>query len=377
MWFLHADTFIGILLICFLMLILNRIRVLSVNVRLILLAVLSVVFVGWVSLKLLLFYLLYVSVIFCIARVLQRMKRARRIVFIAGVLLCILPLLYVRLWPYRQIEVIIGLAFALLRGIDSLFYVYYTEEKLQPMTFINYMMFIPTFTAGPLFRYRDFLKATRELLTVSIVDFVEATKRIIRGLFKTIVLGQVIMQVFWHFIETDSYTLPVSILLVVCSYLNLYFNLSGYADIAIGLGMLCGFIVPENFKKPWFSASFTMFWRSWHATVSDWIREHVQLVLHSKKMTKAKAALTSMVVMTTMSMWHGFSVQFLMLSLFPGALLAIENLFKLTSPKRKWTAVRVLRCLAVSFLFGINSLLFTIEVGNVAEIMLGFFRIAA
>jgi alginate O-acetyltransferase complex protein AlgI len=297
----------------------------------------------------------------------------RRIVFIAGVVFCILPLIYVRLGPGQSV-VIVGLTFALLRGIDSLFYTFYTGEKIHIKTYYNFMLFVPTFTAGPVFRYRDFDLATEELLPLTFIDFVVAVKRIIRGLFKAIVIGQILTQAMEYLLELGEYTTPISISLVLCSYFNLYFNLSGYADIAIAIGRLCGFVVPENFKNPWFAASFTQFWRCWHCTVSNWIREHVQVVLHNKKRTKIMAAFTAMCVMTTMAMWHGFSWAYLFLSFIPGGFLAIENLLNLTSPKRKWSVTRVFRCFVVNFLFGINTLLFSTNVRTTGRIALGLLR---
>ena len=378
MWFLQADTMVGILLICLVMMVSNRIKQFPAFGRLILLNVMCTAFIAWVSLRLLGFYLVYIAVIFGISRLIVRTKAqgAKRALFAFGVFACLFPLLLVRLWTSAEIFVVIGLAFAVLRGIDALIYTYYTEKNLRPLVFYNFMMLIPTFTAGPVFRYRDFDQAVLKFLPIHIVDFAEALKRIIRGLFKTMVIGGVLMQIFTHFLEeTAIYTLPISVLLVVCGYLILYFNLAGYADIAIALGRFCGFIVPENFKKPWRAASFSQFWRSWHATVSDWIRENVQVLLHNKRMSKSRAALTAMVVMMLMSLWHGFSIQIIVMGFLLATLMAIESFLGLTSPKRVWTVTRVIRCVVINFLFGINTLLFFTDVQNVFAIVRGLVRL--
>ena len=376
MWFLGIETLIGIAIICFAMIIVNRLKTVSADGRVDVLALLCLLFIGWQSHSLLAAYLLYILAIYVISHILLWAKHARRLLFGLGVISCMFPLFVVRLWPGRTI-LVIGLAFAVLRAIDAIFYVHYTNEKLHAKTLFNYMLFIPTFTAGPIFRYRDFAAATENLLPISATDFVEAIKRIIRGFFKIFVIGQMLASIFSTFTaEGATYTLPISILIVVCSYFMLFFDLSGYADIAIGVGRLCGFIVPENFKQPWRAASFTQFWRSWHSTVSDWIREHVYILLYNQNMNKLKAALVAFVVILVMMLWHGFAIRFVVvIGVYLGGLLALENLLGLTSPKRKWTAVRVFRCFAVNFLFGINTLLFFVDMRTVINIVLGLFQI--
>lgn len=126
----------------------------------------SVLFIGWISPYLLGFYLIYVAAIYTISHLILKAKMAKRIVFVCGALFCLAPLVLVRLLVDSPIILIVGLAFALLRGIDALFYTYYTEEKLKFLTFFNFMMFIPTFTAGPVFRYRDFQRACMKLVKI-------------------------------------------------------------------------------------------------------------------------------------------------------------------------------------------------------------------
>ena len=155
----------------------------------------------------------------------------------------------------------------------------------------------------------------------------------------------------------------------------LYLDLSGYSDIAIAFGRLCGFIVPENFKKPWRAASFTVFWRSWHATLGDWIREHVFIMLMNKKLNRIKSAVVAIITMMVMSLWHGFYFSYLLSGLYTGFLLGLENLLGLTSPKKNKNIVKVLRCIAVNFLFGINALVFITGFSNALAIAAGLFKL--
>jgi len=376
MWFLQLNTFIGIVAMGLVLIITSLFSRVSASMRLIIMALMSVLFIGWVDIRLLAFYLAYVAMVYVFARIICILKNARTVVFASCIVLCILPFVAVRMIPVGHFVFIIGLAFALLRGVDTLFYSYYTGEKVSLLAFFNFMMFVPTFTAGPVFRFRDFDRACKTFTKLTFADFVEAIKRIIRGLFKTIVVVHVFMQVFGHFsAEGGSINLPVSFLLIVCSYLILYFNLDGYSDIAIAVGRLYGFIVPENFKQPWCAASFTQFWRSWHRTVSDWIREHVFILLHNKKLGRWQSAGAMVVVMAVMGLWHDFSIPVVLVATFYlGGLLAVENILGLSAPKRKWTALRVIRCLSVNFLFGVNTLIFITDIYTVQSIIRGFFR---
>ena len=427
MWFLRVETLLGILLIGLVMMAAVRLlRKGDPNVPLALLSLLCVVFLGVIDLRLLGFYLAYSAVIFGLTRLLVFAPRAEQapgagaeraptpgveqapgaeraptpgaehaadteqtagaprarpavtpggILFCFGVLICLAPVLILRLWEGAAAITIIGVAFALLRGIDAVYYAHFTGEDVKPLPFLAYMVFIPTFTAGPVFRYRDFEKASAQLKSVTIVDFVEAIKRIIRGLFKTVVVSQLLSQVFSHITAAGAeYNVLTSVLAVACSYLMLYFDFSGYSDIAIAMGRLCGFVVPENFRKPWQAASFTLLWRSWHITVSDWIREHVYVLLHDRKLSKAASAAVPLAVMILMGFWHGFTRGYIIMGVYLGLLLAAENLLGLTSPKKKWTPVRVARCAIVNFLFAINTLVFFTDLRSIWAIVTGLFR---
>jgi len=377
MWFLRPDTLLVMLALGMALSLAHPFfQGLPKHVRLLLLVAVNVLFIAWIGRGLLLFYLLYTAMIYGFSLLIARIKGVgiRRVLFAGGALFCLLPLFTVRLWESSQLFLIIGLAFALLRGIDVLFYAYYVEEAPRPLSLFNFMLFVPTFTAGPVFRYRDFDRACDKPKTITFVDLIEALKRMVRGFFQVIVAAQLLQRVFDHFLA-GYYHLPISVLLVMCSWLILFFNLNGYTDIAIGLGRLWGFVVPENFKKPWKAASFTLFWRSWHATVSDWIREHVTILLHKQKINRLQGAGTALVIMVIMALWHGFSVPSFILGLYLGLLLAAENLLGLTSPGKKWTAVRVLRCFVVNFLFGINTLFFLTDFDSMLSIVRGLFRL--
>ena len=133
--------------------------------------------------------------------------------------------------------------------------------------------FFPTFTAGPIFRYRDFQKVYNKPVPLTTDRFITCVKRFIKGMFKKMVVLYFV-STFFNFLVASEKHWYVSLAIVVFSYLFLFFDLSGYSDMAIAVGSVMGYTVPENFRKPWAAASFTQFWRNWHITLSDWVREH-------------------------------------------------------------------------------------------------------
>ena len=169
----------------------------------------------------------------------------------------------------------------------------------------------------------------------------------------------------------------VSGALAVLRYLILYVDLSGYSDIAIAVGTFMGIPVPENFKKPWQAASFTQFWRRWHVTLSDFIREHIFVVVNGKRLNKWISALIGLVTMLVMSLWHEFSLPALCTGLYMGGVLALENLTGLTTVDKRRTpkALYVFRCLVVFGLFAVNAMFFTMSGSQLLPAIRGFFRL--
>jgi alginate O-acetyltransferase complex protein AlgI len=249
----------------------------------------------------------------------------------------------------------------MLKAIDALFFVYYTEMKIPFLTYANFILFIPTFTAGPIFRYRDFAKNFANPKPVNSKDLEYIFSRIVKGLFKKVVLAELVIIIFKH-LQTLPLNPAVAFAVIAASYFTLYFDLSGYSDIAVGFGRLCGYSVPENFKNPFTAASFTAFWRNWHVSLSDWIREHVFIIVMNKRLNKLQSAAIGFFTMFIMSLWHGFNLPYVIAGSYNGAFLAIENLLSLTSVnKMKRGFVFYLRCFAVNFLFGINTIVFTTD----------------
>ena len=201
-------------------------------------------------------------------------------------------------------------------------------------------------------------------------------KRFIKGMFKKMVVLYFVSTFFTFLVGAEKHWY-ISLAVVVFSYLFLFFDLSGYSDIAIAVGSVMGYTVPENFRKPWAAASFTQFWRNWHITLSDWVREHIFVVLNGKRLGRLASAGMGFLVMFVMEMWHGFTLPYIIGGVYNGLCLGLENLFGLTTvDKRKMNkVVYVIRCIIVNALFAFNTLLMTVNTEQFIEIIRGFTRL--
>lgn len=334
----------------------------------------------YVSEKLTAFYVLYTIVSYAFIKLLSRAGKGRRALFVIFCLLDIMPLVYVRSAAFGlSLPVwvtLIGFAYNMLKAVDGLFYVYYTDQEIPLLVYCNYLLFFPVITGGPIFRYRDFLAAYHHPAPLDIKCVVDCIKRIILGMFKKLVI------VTWlsaavNIILSKGNHFYITLLIIVTSYLALYFDLSGYSDIAIAFSRLVGIPAPENFNKPWEAATFTQFWRKWHISLSDWIREHIFVVLNGRRLNKYASAGIAVLIMLIMAAWHGFNTSELVCGIFLGLFLAFENITGNTRVNKRKTNKWIyrLRCACVFLLFGINAMFYFLDAGQVLTVLGGFFHL--
>ncbi len=291
MWYLEADTLFLLLAATGAMLLVSGVtRMLfkkDFAPKALLLADIAVI--GCISWQLLAFSAGYVIITFVMIKHLTHRKKGRRALFVIYCLACTIPFFYGRMNEFfPQLPVIIvfiGIAYHMLKAVDALYFVYYTEMDIPFFTYANYILFFPTFTAGPIFRYRDWLRVYTNPKKLTLDDFIAYVKRFIRGMFKKMVVLWFVTAVFNRILDMELHWYLCA-LLIALSYITVYLDLSGYSDIAIATGSVMGFTVPENFRKPLSAASFTIFWRNWHITLSDWVREHIFVVLNGKRLKR-------------------------------------------------------------------------------------------
>ena len=324
------------------------------------------------------FYAAYTVLTYAMVTALRYIKGARRPFFVLFCFLAAVPFFYTRTAALfdslPKTIALTGFAYNMLKAIDALFYVYYTGERVPLLTYSNFILFFPVFTAGPIYRYRDFSRCLEAPGKIDSARVEGCVKRLIRGLFKKVVLLELIGIVSARMAELGT-VWYLSLITAALSYLTVYLDLSGYSDIAIAVGGIMGFDVPENFKSPITAATFTQFWRKWHSTLSDWIREHIFVVVQGKRLKKWQGAIIGFCTMLIMSLWHDFSPLNMISGVYMGIFLVYENLTGHTTVDRRRTSKHkfFLHCLAVNFLFSINTMFFLMEPAQVLRVVRGFF----
>lgn len=381
MWYLEADTLVKLLIATGAMILFSGITRLLFKKDFApkVLLVANAAVIGLISWQLLVFSVGYIVMTYILVSVLLYTKKGRKPLFVIFCLLCTIPFFYGRMHEFfpqlPMLITFIGISYHMLKAVDALYFVYYTEMEIPFFSYMNYILFFPTFTSGPIFRYRDWMRVYEKPKKLTLDDFITYVKRFIKGMFKKMVVLWFVTEGFNRILELDLHWYW-SLALIALSYLTVYLDLSGYSDLAIATGSAMGFTVPENFRKPLASASFTVFWRNWHITLSDWVRDHIFVVLNGKRLKRLPSALVGFCTMFVMEMWHGFTLPYIVGGVYNGLCLGLENLFGLTRvDKRKMNKlVYVIRCILVNAAFALNTLLFTATTEQFFAIMHGFIR---
>ncbi len=208
--------------------------------------------------------------------------------------------------------------------------------RLSPIPlaeYVDYVIFFPSFTAGPIDRLEHFTHDLENPLALDRQGWIEAGSRFFLGLFKKFVIADALAWIALNDVFAQQVSSPVWMWVLLYSYsLRIYFDFSGYTDIAIGLGRLLGVRLPENFASPYLKPNLTQFWNSWHMTLTQWFRNYFFNPL-IRAMRSNKQAIPSYLViliaqistMVLIGLWHGVTVGFILWGLWHGAGLFIQN----------------------------------------------------
>ena len=225
----------------------------------------------------------------------------------------------------------IGISFYTFQAMSYTIDVYRNDVRVQKnlIDFGMYITMFPQLIAGPIVRYADVQDQLAER-SVTTVDFSEGIMRFVVGLGKKVLLANQ-MGAVW----SEIYALggDVSALMAwtgaIAYTFQIYFDFSGYSDMAIGLGRMFGFKFPENFRYPYQSVSITDFWRRWHITLSTWFKEYLYIPLGGNRRGLARQALNLLIVWSLTGFWHGAGWNFVLWGLYYFVILFIEKLFLL------------------------------------------------
>lgn len=190
-------------------------------------------------------------------------------------------------------------------------------------SFLLYLSFFPQITAGPITRFRDF---SPQLKNPRKGDLPAGLTRFIWGLGKKLLLSLPMSRIASGTFGVTGLTADLAWLGAIAYMMEIYFDFSGYSDMAIGLGQIFGFHTPENFLHPYIADSIGDFWRRWHISLSQWFRDYLYIPLGGNRKGKLRAALNKCIVFTLCGFWHGASWTYLLWGLWHGLFSALETL---------------------------------------------------
>ncbi|HPZ90880.1 MAG: MBOAT family protein [Firmicutes bacterium] len=224
----------------------------------------------------------------------------------------------------------IGISFYTFQTMSYTIDVYRGQTDVQKdfIAFAAYVSLFPQLIAGPIVRYSTVAHQLRQR-SVDAEKFALGIKRFAVGLGKKVLLANNIGQLWAQIKDTAPADLPVltAWLGIVAFAFQIYYDFSGYSDMAIGLGKMFGFDFLENFNYPYIARSVAEFWRRWHISLGTWFRDYLYIPLGGNRGGAAKAARNLLIVWFATGFWHGASWNFVLWGLYFGALIVLERLF--------------------------------------------------
>ena len=244
--------------------------------------------------------------------------------------------------PVPKIRLPIGISFFTFQGLSYVIDVYREKKMVQRslMKVMLYISFFPQLIAGPIVKYHD-IEAQMDKREFSADRAARGVKRFIVGLAKKVLISNQMGLVADAVFATKLSQLGWGPAWIgaVCYSLQIFFDFSGYSDMAIGLGCMFGFDFRENFNYPFISANMQEFWRRWHISLSTWFKEYVYIPLGGNRRGKGRAIFNRSVVFLLTGLWHGANLTFLVWGMLHGAFLLIEGAGWLPTKKKAFRPI--------------------------------------
>ena len=270
--------------------------------------------------------------------------------------------------PLLRIALPIGISFYTFQLLSYTIDVYRGDTPAQknPITLAAYISLFPQLIAGPIVRYSD-VALQLENRTHTFAKISDGIRRFILGLSKKILIANALGELCDIFRASEDKSVLFFWLYAVSFTLHIYFDFSGYSDMAIGLGKIMGFDFMENFNYPYISKSVTEFWRRWHMSLGTWFRDYVYIPLGGNRVSKPRQFFNILVVWLLTGFWHGAEWNFPVWGLYFAILLLIEKSFLL----KKLNKSKVISHVYVMFLVIISFVIF-----NAADMSVAFSDLA-
>lgn len=230
--------------------------------------------------------------------------------------------------PVPQILLPVGISFFTFQGMSYVIDVY-RDTSLRNRSFFQVLLYIclfPQLVAGPIVKYRDVAREI-EARRCTLAEAAQGIRRFILGLTKKLLIADVMAEVVTVVFGLEAAQLDVRVawLGALAYTLQIYFDFSGYSDMAIGLGWIFGFHFKENFDHPYTSDSIQMFWRRWHISLSSWFRDYLYIPLGGNRKGKLRTYLNKYIVFFCTGLWHGASWNYVLWGLWHGTFLVAED----------------------------------------------------
>ena len=290
--------------------------------------------------------------------------RTRKFYLVVCILLNLLPLFYFKYYnftlanlnslfawkiPARDILMPIGISFFTFQAMSYTIDIYRREAPVQknPLNVALYISLFPQLIAGPIVRYETVALEIKNR-THSWEDAYYGLMRVMLGFSNKILLAnQMALVANYYFDDLAGKTDPVGFLLAMVSYsFQIYYDFSGYSDMAIGLGRIFGFHFLENFNFPYISRSITEFWRRWHISLSSWFRDYVYIPLGGNRRGLSRQIFNLLVVWFLTGLWHGSYWNYILWGLYYFLLLMVEKFFL-----KSWGPKVLSHVLTLTFIF--------------------------
>lgn len=301
----------------------------------------SLFFYGWGEPKFLLFMVFSIVQGYVFARLIARGKR-KKLFLTLSLVVSFALLAYCKYADFfiENFNAVTGLSLPLLKialPIGISFYTFqiasyeidvYRGDVAAQRNFIDFAAYVamfPQLIAGPIVRYRDIAPQLKER-THSLEAAALGASRFAVGLGKKVLVANVLAQLVSAYKASAEQTALYAWLYAIAFTLQIYFDFSGYSDMAIGLGRIFGFTFPENFRYPYIAKSITEFWRRWHMSLGSWFRDYVYIPLGGNRVSNAKWLRNILVVWLLTGLWHGASWNFVFWGLGFAVLLMAEKL---------------------------------------------------
>lgn len=241
--------------------------------------------------------------------------------------------------PLAGLALPIGISFFTFQALSYVIDVYRREVEPQKNLWnvMLYISFFPQLIAGPIVKYHD-IQEQIDNRNTDVKEIAEGLRRFIIGLSKKVLISNTMAVTADALFAAGAGELNIlSAWIAAIAYmLQIYFDFSGYSDMAIGLGHMFGFRFLENFRYPYISSNIQEFWRRWHISLSTWFKEYLYIPLGGNRKGKARTCLNKMIVFFSTGLWHGANWTFVLWGLWHGVFLLFEQVCPVKKLRRFW-----------------------------------------